>query len=220
MDLLADRAREVAVLLPPEWNRFPNSFSHIFAGGYAAGYYSYKWAEVLSADAYEAFEEAAKSGTHAGCRDRRALLARNPGRRRFASGAGILQGLPRPRPASGCPAAAQRHGGTDAMHRRAVRYAGKPYDAGGGEKIDVMPGAFRQRAGLSVAGERDVDQPRVERTQAGIVDTQTLGHTGTITFNQHIRLRCQLAQHGAPGILFQVEAHAVFSPIHRSEHAR
>ncbi len=49
--------QEVALLMPPRYSRFQNSFSHIFAGGYAAGYYSYKWAEVLSADCYAAFEE-------------------------------------------------------------------------------------------------------------------------------------------------------------------
>ena len=71
---------QVAVLLPPDFNRFQNSFSHIFAGGYAAGYYSYKWAEVLSADAYGAFEEAREQAgavgySDAGRRFQREVLA-------------------------------------------------------------------------------------------------------------------------------------------------
>ena len=57
MGLLNEVRREVAVISSPAYSRTPHTFSHIFSGGYAAGYYSYKWAEVLSADAYAAFEE-------------------------------------------------------------------------------------------------------------------------------------------------------------------
>jgi oligopeptidase A len=78
LQLLDEIRGQIAVVMPPEWNRFPNSFSHIFGGGYAAGYYSYKWAEVLSADAYSVFEENAAGDVvdpHAGARFRDEILA-------------------------------------------------------------------------------------------------------------------------------------------------
>jgi oligopeptidase A len=72
---IADEVRnEVAVFMPPAFNRFQHSFSHIFAGGYSAGYYSYKWAEVLSADAWSAFEESGTLNPDTGRRYREAIL--------------------------------------------------------------------------------------------------------------------------------------------------
>ena len=66
LKLLETIRDEIAVVRPPIWNRFPNSFSHIFAGGYAAGYYSYKWAEVLASDAFSLFEEEGILSSNAG----------------------------------------------------------------------------------------------------------------------------------------------------------
>ncbi|VXC75574.1 oligopeptidase A [Pseudomonas sp. 9AZ] len=76
LDVLEGIRAEVSVLRPPAYNRFPNSFAHIFAGGYAAGYYSYKWAEVLSADAFSKFEEEGVFNSATGQAFREAILAR------------------------------------------------------------------------------------------------------------------------------------------------
>ena len=75
-DVLQKVRQEVAVLTPPSTNRFQNSFSHIFAGGYAAGYYSYKWSEVLSADAFERFETEGIFNTQTGADFLTAILQR------------------------------------------------------------------------------------------------------------------------------------------------
>ena len=75
LQLLETIRQRVSVMIPPAYNRFPNNFSHIFGGGYAAGYYSYKWAEVLSADAYSAFEEEGVLSASAGARFQSEILA-------------------------------------------------------------------------------------------------------------------------------------------------
>ena len=78
--LIEEIRDQVAVVRPPVWNRFPNNFSHIFAGGYAAGYYSYKWAEVLSADAYSLFEERGGLSAEAGQQFWQEILSRGGSR--------------------------------------------------------------------------------------------------------------------------------------------
>lgn len=74
LEILNAVRRQVAVITPPAYNRFPNAFTHIFSGGYAAGYYSYKWAEVLSADAFSAFEENGIFDVATGTRFRESIL--------------------------------------------------------------------------------------------------------------------------------------------------
>ena len=80
LDLIERVRDEVAVVRPPKWNRFPNNFTHIFSGGYSAGYYSYKWAEVLSADAYSMFEEDGVLSAETGKRYWQEILAQGGSR--------------------------------------------------------------------------------------------------------------------------------------------
>ncbi len=95
--LVEDVRRSVAVLQPPPWQRFAHSFTHIFGGGYAAGYYSYLWAEVLSADAYERFTEAGAIDPALGERFRQEVLAVGSSRPAAVSIAAFLGRAPDPK---------------------------------------------------------------------------------------------------------------------------
>ena len=94
--LLEEVRREVAVLHPPAWQRFPHTFTHVFAGGYAAGYYSYLWAELLSADAFGRFEEAGVIDRSTGLAFRREILAVGASRPALASFVAFRGRAPQP----------------------------------------------------------------------------------------------------------------------------
>ena len=95
MQTLAEVRAQVAVVQPPAFNRFPHSFQHIFSGGYAAGYYSYKWAEVLAADAFSAFEEHGIFDA----RRRATIPGLDPGTGRQSRRDGSVRRVPRPQAA-------------------------------------------------------------------------------------------------------------------------
>lgn len=97
MDVLKDTRRETAVMEPPAWSRFPCSFDHIFAGGYAAGYYSYLWAESLSADAFAMFEKSSETvNPTLGARFRQEILAMGGSRPSMESFTALLGRAPDP----------------------------------------------------------------------------------------------------------------------------
>ena len=96
METLEAARREAAVLHPPAWQRFPHAFTHIFAGGYAAGYYSYLWAEVLSADVFGAFEERGAIDAATGARFRDEFLSVGASRPALESFIGFRGRAPQP----------------------------------------------------------------------------------------------------------------------------
>ncbi|MDE2224596.1 MAG: M3 family metallopeptidase [Xanthomonadaceae bacterium] len=96
METLEAARREAAVLHPPAWQRFPHAFTHIFAGGYAAGYYSYLWAEVLSADVFGAFEEHGVIDAATGARFRDEFLGVGASRPALESFVAFRGRAPRP----------------------------------------------------------------------------------------------------------------------------
>ena len=96
METLEAARREAAVLHPPAWQRFPHAFTHIFAGGYAAGYYSYLWAEVLSADVFGAFEEHGVIDAATGARFRDEFLSVGASRPALESFIGFRGRAPQP----------------------------------------------------------------------------------------------------------------------------
>ena len=80
MKILDSARAQVSVMKTPSWTKFPHSFSHIFSGGYSSAYYSYKWAEVLSADAYSLFEEIGILSKTAGNKFKKEILSKGGSR--------------------------------------------------------------------------------------------------------------------------------------------
>ena len=147
-ETLAEVRDEVAVVRPPAFNRFPHSFQHVFSGGYAAGYYSYKWAEVLSADAFGAFEE---HGVFDLATARR-FLAVDPRARRQPRCDGGVRRVPRTQARRSSRCCGSWDWRPDHAHRDLERqFAARPADADEG-LARREPGGRDRAAGNEAAG--------------------------------------------------------------------
>jgi len=166
--LLQEVRERVAVLHPPGYNRFPNNFSHIFAGGYAAGYYSYKWAEVLSADAYSFFEER-RARRFAPARNSRDEILAVGGSRPAAESFRAFRG---PRAARRSAAQAQWYDFRMILKPIGVALVPRAGRGRGGGAAAALSLDGRKRAGCTVAdtppppGAKDVHQWRVTASRA------------------------------------------------------